>query len=121
MLPVQALNFHLRLAMHNLLQPDKPFCCMLFFLHMFAYNVSKRFGTGKSGYGKKWMRQHCAVNSQLDFGGKSEYNLSVQGVAQLGRALAWGARGRGFKSRHSDHLKMNGEARRPVFYCLWVV
>jgi len=24
-------------------------------------------------------------------------------VAQLGSALAWGASGRGFKSRHSDH------------------
>jgi hypothetical protein len=33
---------------------------------MFAYNVSKRFGTGKSGYGKKWMRQHCPVVMWLE-------------------------------------------------------
>ena len=28
---------------------------------------------------------------------------SSRGVAQLGRALPWGGRGRGFKSRRSDH------------------
>ena len=27
-----------------------------------------------------------------------------RGVAQLGRALPWGGRGRGFKSRRSDHI-----------------
>ena len=29
----------------------------------------------------------------------------VRGVAQIGSALPWGGRGRGFKSRHSDQLK----------------
>ena|GEM_PF-1851376 len=28
-----------------------------------------------------------------------------RGVAQLARVLAWGARGRQFKSGHSDHAK----------------
>ena len=28
-----------------------------------------------------------------------------RGVAQLARVLAWGARGRKFKSSHSDHKK----------------
>lgn len=32
-------------------------------------------------------------------------NVVNLGVAQLGRALPWGGRGRGFKSRHSDQLK----------------
>ncbi len=34
------------------------------------------------------------------------YTLPTRGrnVAQPGRALAWGARGRGFESRHSDQL-----------------
>ena len=32
-------------------------------------------------------------------------NVVNLGVAQLGRALPWGGRGRGFKSRHSDQQK----------------
>ena len=32
-------------------------------------------------------------------------NVVNLGVAQLGRALPWGGRGRGFKSRHSDHTE----------------
>lgn len=31
-------------------------------------------------------------------------NNVVRGVAQIGSALPWGGRGRGFKSRHSDQL-----------------
>ena len=30
---------------------------------------------------------------------------SRRGVAQFGSALAWGARGRGFKSRRSDQIR----------------
>ena len=30
--------------------------------------------------------------------------IVIRGVAQLGRALPWGGRGRGFESRRSDHL-----------------
>jgi hypothetical protein len=33
-------------------------------------------------------------------------------VAQLGRALEWGSRGRGFESRRPDHLKLKD--LRPV-------
>lgn len=29
--------------------------------------------------------------------------IVIRGVAQLGRALPWGGRGRGFESRRSDH------------------
>ena len=29
----------------------------------------------------------------------------IRSVAQPGSALVWGASGRGFKSRHSDHYK----------------
>ena len=31
----------------------------------------------------------------------------IRGVAQPGSALAWGARGRGFKSRRPDHFKVD--------------
>ena len=35
----------------------------------------------------------------------SENKTEYPGVAQLGSALDWGSRGRGFKSRHSDQKK----------------
>ena len=38
------------------------------------------------------------------------------GVAQLGRALPWGGRGRGFKSRHSDQQNKNAEAFASAFF-----
>ena len=46
---------------------------------------------------------------RLDNHGCNRYNIRVikthPGVAQLGSALDWGSRGRGFKSRHSDHFE----------------
>ena len=33
--------------------------------------------------------------------------IAHRDVAQLGRALPWGGRGREFKSRRSDHLSIN--------------
>ncbi len=41
----------------------------------------------------------------LAFFEKMGYNEPVRSVAQPGSALVWGARCRGFKSRHSDQLK----------------
>ena len=35
----------------------------------------------------------------------SKHVKTHPGVAQLGSALDWGSRGRGFKSRHSDHIE----------------
>ena len=38
------------------------------------------------------------------------YNFFIafsRGVAQIGSALPWGGRGRGFKSRHPDHIYKN--------------
>ena len=49
------------------------------------------------------------IGKKLDFLFDPCYNMHVAylGVAQLGRALPWGGRGRGFKSRHSDqHTKV---------------
>jgi hypothetical protein len=40
--------------------------------------------------------------------------LSSRDVAQPGSALAWGARGREFKSRRPDHLKNQPFTRNPV-------
>ncbi len=42
---------------------------------------------------------------------------SSRNVAQPGSALVWGASGRGFKSRHSDHLeKINADTIKcPLF------
>lgn len=44
-----------------------------------------------------------------------------RGVAQLARVLAWGARGRLFKSGHSDHFIINERFRRKeyVLYEMW--
>lgn len=33
-------------------------------------------------------------------------NLLFRGVAQSGSAFVWGAKGRGFEPRHSDHLSL---------------
>ena len=41
------------------------------------------------------------------FVARKEYRRLLRGVAQFGRALRSGRRGRGFKSRHLDHLTMN--------------
>ena len=38
----------------------------------------------------------------------SVYNQCLRNVAQPGSALAWGARGREFESRHSDHKLSKG-------------
>ena len=38
------------------------------------------------------------------------------GVAQFGSALPWGGRGRGFKSRHSDHVGASFVSLAPIFY-----
>ena len=38
-----------------------------------------------------------------------------RGVAQLARVLAWGARGRQFKSGHSDHAKSLRDCISKVF------
>ena len=40
-----------------------------------------------------------------------------RGVAQHGRVLEWGSRGREFKSRHSDHKKRTHIA---FFFCVCV-
>ena len=40
----------------------------------------------------------------------SRYTLGLRRVAQPGSALAWGARGREFESRHADQLNANGLA-----------
>ena len=49
--------------------------------------------------------------------------IVIRGVAQLGRALPWGGRGRGFESRRSDHFgspAFTGNPRKGLFFCLWV-
>ncbi len=43
-----------------------------------------------------WLEMHLAVINI--------YNSTLRRVAQPGSALAWGARGREFESRHADHL-----------------
>lgn len=42
----------------------------------------------------------------------------IRGVAQLGRALPWGGRGRGFESRRSDQLGSMAftDFRKGLFY-----
>lgn len=47
--------------------------------------------------------------------------IAVQnrGVAQVARVLAWGARGRGFKSRHSDQSP--GSLVVQGFFCIVVI
>ena len=48
------------------------------------------------------------------------YNVRVfRGVAQPGRVLAWGARGRRFESRHPDHKNYNRPCADFNFY-QWV-
>ena len=44
-----------------------------------------------------------------------------RGVAQLARVLAWGARGRLFKSGHSDHFLYTGlvEGKAYVLFKMW--
>ncbi len=44
-----------------------------------------------------------------------------RGVAQLARVLAWGARGRLFKSGHSDHFFYTGlvEGKAYVLFKMW--
>lgn len=45
--------------------------------------------------------------------------IVIRGVAQLGRALPWGGRGRGFESRRSDHfgsLAFTGNPRKGLFF-----
>ena len=37
-------------------------------------------------------------------------------MAQFGSALPWGGRGRGFKSRHSDHVGASFVSLAPIFY-----
>ena len=46
------------------------------------------------------------------------YNLSLRNVAQPGSALAWGARGREFESRHSDQTDKDLASRgaKSFFY-----
>ena len=41
-------------------------------------------------------------------------------MAQIGSALPWGGRGRGFKSRHSDHEKRNAlsETKSVAFFII---
>ena len=39
-----------------------------------------------------------------------------RGVAQVARVRAWGARGRKFKSCHSDQTEGSGALRRILFY-----
>lgn len=61
------------------------------------------------------------LKKKLDFlFGCANINIRRRGVAQLGSALLWGSRGRGFKSRRSDckkkrqkphwHLHLRGQA-----------
>ena len=46
------------------------------------------------------------INLPVDTGGRHCYNNQCRrGVAQFGSALPWGGRGRGFKSRRSDHYE----------------
>ena len=45
--------------------------------------------------------------------------LRCRGVAQPGRVLAWGARGRRFESRHPDHKNSNRPCADFNFY-QWV-
>src|SRR5690349_25163017 len=48
---------------------------------------------------------------------RSPHRAADQGVAQLGRALAWGARGRRFKSFHPDSREgrqQEGRSRSPT-------
>lgn len=45
--------------------------------------------------------------------------IVIRGVAQLGRALPWGGRGRGFESRRSDHFgspAFTGNPRKGLFF-----
>ena len=50
----------------------------------------------------------CITTGRLGFGQVKQPNRDV---AQPGSALAWGARGREFESRHPDQPKSLGEAR----------
>ena len=42
-------------------------------------------------------------DKKFDEHGNLWYDVLHRDVAQFGRALSWGGRGRGFKSRRSDH------------------
>lgn len=42
----------------------------------------------------------------------------IRGVAQVARVLAWGARGRKFKSCHSDHC--HKVTCLVAFYCIFI-
>ena len=46
--------------------------------------------------------------SICNFRTKGLISVRCRGVAQPGRVLAWGARGRRFESRHPDHKNSNG-------------
>ncbi len=71
-------------------------------------NSHKPFNTATFGRLKK---QNTCGQTSFDHmlshrhGRYKKLNISFRGVAQFGSVLRSGRRGRGFKSRHSDHLK----------------
>ena len=56
-------------------------------------------------FGHRKSKLRSSAHRELRKNANKQFNILYRGVAQFGRALRSGRRGRGFKSRHLDQLK----------------